>query len=162
MTDQELAERCYSIPARVERAVHLATIGGAGMDDEVLEWLTDPAFGAAVALAEALADKASSVPGLEEKALAWLNGDDDAFVLAEALEQDDDDARAATLARALDSGSVLGWLVQVVTPRPNNLGPARAVWGSCSVGVFYGERYEDALTEGLEWAAAEAAQPDGT
>lgn len=130
MTGQELAERCFEIPARVERIVHLAVLGE--MEDEVLEWMTEDAAGA---LREALGFDLSAIPGMDDSNV---------------------EERREALSLALAHKSVFGWLVEVSTPvkHPTGGGSWRFSWGNFESQVFYADSYEAAVDAGLSWAAS--------
>lgn len=132
MTAAELAERCFEIPARVDRIVHLATVGGDDMDDDLFEWLTDDA----------------------RHALAGAFGTDVDTFDAGLLELGPAEShRREALASALVHKPVLGWLVEVSTPTKRALGAGCTFsWGSYRSQVVYAATYEDALDTGLTWA----------
>lgn len=130
MTPYELAERCFEIPARVERIVHLATVGGDDMDSDMFEWLTEDAM----------------------HAMEGAFGVDDLWPhLNECGENVA--AQREMLAQAMVHRPVLGWLVQVSTPVKTPSGSGyRYSWGVSTSKVFYADTYEEALEAGLTWA----------
>ncbi len=137
-TAAELAERCFEIPARVERIVHLATIGGDDMDPDLFEWLTDDA----------------------RHALAGAFGVDVGTFSAALLELGPgEDAQREALASSLVHRLVLGWLVEVSTPiKRRSGGGCTFSWGSYRSQVVYASTYEAALDTGLTWA--DEQEPD--
>lgn len=130
MTPRELAERCFEIPARVDRIVHLAVIGDSPFEDELFEWLVEDA-------GDVLGEQFDRP--LKDVVEAYGPRDDE---------------RHEALREALSHKPLLGWLVQVSTPdkTPNPASGFSYSWGRYHSRVFYGYTYEGTLESGLTWA----------
>jgi hypothetical protein len=139
MTPVELAERCFEIPARVERVVHLAVIGGVDMDIDMFEWLIE--------------DGRSALIGA-------FGTDPETFDAALMELGEREDTQREALASALVHKPVLGWLVEVSTPiKRQATAGCTFSWGSYRSKVFYAEEYAAALEAGLTWAEGLEPEP---
>lgn len=131
-TPRDLAERCFEIPARVDRIVHLAVVGDS-MEADLFEWL-----------AEYAADVLGEQFGRPFEEVIEIYGGRD-------------EERNEALTEAFAHTPVLGWLIEVSTPdkTPNPITPGTGFsysWGRYHSKVFYSYTYEGALEAGLTWA----------
>lgn len=118
--------RCFEIPARVERIVHLAGVSES-MSDETFDLLSDD-----------WAPLIEQHLGLDPLATRWLT-------VAEQREG---------LQVALTDKPLLGFIVEIATPEKTRTGRGWAYsWSCCTTKAFYGDSYEEAVDAGLSWAA---------
>lgn len=130
-TDAALAEEFFERLLRVEQIIHLATMAGESMPDEVREALTGDT-GAQSALADVMGMSAA------ELADAWGDGDMD------------------EIASDLAWKKAHGWLVCFATPvRRYRLGVEGAgfSWGHTYEKWVYADTYDEAIEKGRAWAA---------
>lgn len=130
MSNADLAERCFEIPARVEGIFHLAVMVG-DMDSEVFDLLTE---------AGPLAERIGEEIGVSVDAMLSRYG--------RSYEE-----RLEAFTEALMHGPVLGWLVVVSTPvkQPGGAGFSYS-WALYDTRAFYAGTYTEALEAGLTWA----------
>lgn len=130
MTDAELAERCFEIPARVEGIFHLAVMVS-DMDSEVFDLLTE---------AGPLAERIGEEIGVSVDAVLSRYGPSY-------------DERLEAFTQALMDRPVLGWLVVVSTPVKKAGGAGFSYsWAVYDTRAFYADTYTEALEAGLTWA----------
>jgi hypothetical protein len=133
------ARRCAEIPVRVERIMHLATIGvPEAMTGEAFDLLTD-----------------DWAPLIERH----LGGDPFAGFPGDYRPSQRELRKA--LHEALVLKPLLGWVVEVTTPVLVWRSPTQCSysWSDSVSKAFYGDTYEAALESGCAWAANASPPP---